>query len=99
MREELRETEKKLSNIVGNDINKALQKIRMIMERMMTKKDKHSEGSNKERKHHRHLHYQREEGGVEILIIVIFIHHPLNIIIGIKLQPIPMNIRLTLPLL
>jgi len=36
--------------------------------------------------------------GVVIFVIVIFIQYPLNIIIGIKLQPIPTSLRLTFPL-
>jgi len=99
VREELRETEKKLTKIVDDNINKALEEMgMMMMERMMTKKDKHSEGLKKERKHRRELHFQREEGVVVIFAIVIPIHYLPNVIISIELELIPMGLRLTIPL-
>jgi len=82
----LRETEKKLTEIVNNNINKALEDMKVMMERMKAKKDKHYDDLNKERRHHRDPQYQKKRRrGVVILAIVIPIHHPLNIIISIKL--------------
>jgi len=44
VREELRETEKNLTKITNNSINKALEDMWVVMERMMERnKDKHSD--------------------------------------------------------
>jgi len=70
VREELSEIENKLTEIVDDNINNALEEMRMMMERMMRKKDKHNEGLNKERKHLRTFITKEKKGGVIILVIV-----------------------------
>jgi len=48
---------KEMTEIMSFMMPKSTKEIRMMMERRMIKKDKHNEGSNKDRSHHRDLHY------------------------------------------
>jgi len=53
---------KEMTEIMSSMMAKSMEEMRMMMERMMAKKDKHSKVSNKERSRRKYLHYQREEG-------------------------------------
>ena len=98
MRDEFKETTREISKMVSEKVNKVMEDIRMMMERIMEHTKINIVRGQIEKENIIWTLITKEKRDGIILAIVIPIHHPINIIIGIQLQPIPMSLRLTFSL-